>query len=493
MHIVLTGVTGFVGRAILMRLLADRDQEIERASISILIRSKRNKSALNRWNDLKREILECFLNATDQKNCNIGILRKKMDAISLVTADLTQKEWIENIDQKLLGSWTHFILCAASVEFNHPIPVAFKENVVSLYSMLLVAQRCVQPIQLIYISTTYVCIPSETIKNTETLYPIPAYIENQWPALLTWVESMGKDKWELGSSLDRFPNTYTLSKCTAERFLALQKYVQLGSISIVRPSIVGAAFSFPYPAWFNGFAAYLGLAAIMMTRVMPVMPTKPLHACNIIPVDLVSYAILLALKTPVSENEEKISNVPALLSNLSFTLPGKTKILRIESTTAPYSPQISERPLIPPPCKSIRIWNCAVSESHVISVWLSMKIGERILRIHAGENNRFFGGGSLEMENSLPNIFVAFLKYKAALKRIGLRAMAAVTKNQAALKGLASVEDAPNMFFHFLNNRYMFESSLYNEPIWRDWSVEKYYHDMNAAVWKKTIQKRSKI
>ena len=54
--------------------------------------------------------------------------------------------------------------------------------------------------------------------------------------------------------LDRFPNTYTLSKCTAERFLSRQSYAQLASISIVRPSIVGASVCFPFPAWYHGHA-----------------------------------------------------------------------------------------------------------------------------------------------------------------------------------------------------------------------------------------------
>lgn len=188
--------------------------------------------------------------------------------------------------------------------------------------------------------------------------------------------------------------------------------------------------------------------------------------------DLVSYAIILAVKKEPSVNRPSSAEMN---NNSLVKKSGKTII------------------------SNVRIWNASVPSSHTISIWISMKIGERILLDESAKSG-FLGKlgllpHKLDLENTSrgATLKVLLLKYQGEQKRKLLRFFAQLSKNQGALKGLASVEDAPKLFNHFLNNTYLYESSLYEDPNWRNWSVEEFYHEMNLAVFKKAIARNSKL
>lgn len=54
--------------------------------------------------------------------------------------------------------------------------------------------------------------------------------------------------------LGKLPNTYTYTKRTVERILKKQKPANF-TLTIVRPSIIGAAFRDPYAGWVENVTA----------------------------------------------------------------------------------------------------------------------------------------------------------------------------------------------------------------------------------------------
>ncbi|MCH9681967.1 MAG: SDR family oxidoreductase [Deltaproteobacteria bacterium] len=88
-----------------------------------------------------------------------------------------------------------------------------------------------------------------------------------------------------------WPNTYTYTKALAE-YLLLERQGRI-EFTIFRPAIVESSISFPFPGWNEGFNTSGPLAYLAKTwfRHIPAMPGNPL---DVIPVDMVCKALLIA-------------------------------------------------------------------------------------------------------------------------------------------------------------------------------------------------------
>jgi long-chain acyl-CoA synthetase len=78
-----------------------------------------------------------------------------------------------------------------------------------------------------------------------------------------------------------WPNIYTYTKGLAEHLLALRRDLDL---TIVRPSIVECARSFPFPGWNEGLNTAGPLAWLISTAFRR-LPTVPDHCFDVVPVD----------------------------------------------------------------------------------------------------------------------------------------------------------------------------------------------------------------
>jgi long-chain acyl-CoA synthetase len=101
-------------------------------------------------------------------------------------------------------------------------------------------------------------------------------------------------------------NTYTYTKSLAESLLA-----ERGSrlrLSVLRPSIVESAISFPEPGWNESFNGTAPLAYIMGSwfRMVPARPDAPF---DVIPVDLVSRAMTCAAAALVTGRNAPVYHV----------------------------------------------------------------------------------------------------------------------------------------------------------------------------------------
>src|SRR5258706_3599458 len=93
-------------------------------------------------------------------------------------------------------------------------------------------------------------------------------------------------------------NIYTYSKSLAEQIIAQQDDIVKG---LVRPSIVESSQSYPFPGWNEGFTTTAPLILIAL-RGQPIIPVNEKLVLDIIPVDMVSGAILgAAMKALVDD------------------------------------------------------------------------------------------------------------------------------------------------------------------------------------------------
>jgi Male sterility protein len=103
-----------------------------------------------------------------------------------------------------------------------------------------------------------------------------------------------------------WPNTYTYTKSMAESLL-LKRASKL-RFSVLRPSIVESALSFPFPGWNESFNGTAPLAYIMGSwfRMVPARPDAPF---DVIPVDQVCRAMTIATAALAKQCEQPVYHV----------------------------------------------------------------------------------------------------------------------------------------------------------------------------------------
>ena len=191
-HILLTGGAGFLGKVVLENLIR-RYSCSSKVKIYVLIRSKKGRSAENRFAGIKTS--PCFE----------MLPYRWYDSVEVVEGDLSEprlglrKVELDSLRKKI----TRIIHCAASIDFNLPIKEALRDNVDNTLNVLDFAKTCTNLAKMVSVSTAYVNpVPEE--KSSETLVPLSR------PANLLYQQIKGgliEEKQLLKES--GHPNTYT--------------------------------------------------------------------------------------------------------------------------------------------------------------------------------------------------------------------------------------------------------------------------------------------
>jgi fatty acyl-CoA reductase len=270
MHVLLTGATGFIGKVVLATLL--RDQELlDLQRVTLLIRPRPGRSARQRF---EREIAASPCLSSARAN-----FRERVD---VVAGDVTQPELgLSEADaHRLRLETTHVIHVAASVDFDLPLAEAARKNVRSALGVLGFAQSCARLARLVHTSTAYVT-PHRRTPIAEELAAPGFDPESTWRD----IECGRADERRLLQQ-SRHPNTYTFTKCLAEQLIAGRR----GGVplSVVRPSIVSAAWRFPLRGWVDSRAAYTGFVALYLLGRLDVILADPDVRLDIVPVDMVA-------------------------------------------------------------------------------------------------------------------------------------------------------------------------------------------------------------
>jgi len=259
--ILLTGGTGLLGTGLLHYF----DYKSFEGSIYLLIRDKKDKSALSRFDEIKRQ----FHN-----------LKLFLVTVSLLDID----SFVLDVDC--------IINCAASIEFTLPLEDALKQNVDGLKNLIEFAKKN-EVKKFIHVSTAYVSNCCEELIKEEfvDLSVIDADIDRLYEDIKNKILTFDKIV-----KKRFFPNTYCFTKCLAEKFV--EKEINNNSkiaFSVIRPSIVTSAINVPYNGWFKGYTARIGLYSLVHLKYLKYTICNDYIKTDVVPVDYVCYLIYNSL------------------------------------------------------------------------------------------------------------------------------------------------------------------------------------------------------
>lgn len=306
----ITGVTGFVGKVVLEKLLRSVSS-LEH--IYLLIRgNSRYPTAEERFQAevATSTIFDVLKEAGEAEFA--ALCRRKL---RFVSGELTAERFglDETAFAELAGNIDLVINSAASVNFREPLNDALTTNTLSLYTIIQLVQSRQTPV--VHVSTCYVNgynqgVISESIGGpASSLLPQAAAGHYEVEALIASLQRRVKvvqaacgDESNHSEALveagleeaDRYGwnDTYTFTKWIGEQVLLEQ--LQGQSLTILRPSIVESTLSGPVPGWIEGVKVADAIIMAFARQKVTFFPGNPKAIIDIIPADLVANSLILA-------------------------------------------------------------------------------------------------------------------------------------------------------------------------------------------------------
>jgi fatty acyl-CoA reductase len=332
-QLLLTGATGFLGKAVLATWLREVP---DTGPIICIIRAADDDAAQER---LVQQVLtsEPFAGGLADDALAAGRLRA-------IAADLA----IEGaLDSTKLAGTDVAIHCAASVSFEQPLDDIIELNVLGARRLATALRDAgCDDVHLLHVSTAYaagqrtglvlerpygsgtsepwvdldaeLAVAKGWRHDLESQSRLPAQQkrfvadaqEELGPAGALHVgqrAEWGRHGWMWGELVDRgrqraralgWSDTYTFSKALAERAL-----VQSGQrhLTIVRPTIIESALEQPYPGWIEGLKVTDPVLLAYGRGLIPRFPGEPSARIDIVPVDLVAHALVAAAADPPTD------------------------------------------------------------------------------------------------------------------------------------------------------------------------------------------------
>ena len=317
-HLLLTGVTGFVGEALLQRLLSD----VPGARITVVVRPRGSTSAEERIRSLlKKPIFE---------GCDgdrVGVLEGDLADLPALPADIDA-----------------VVHCAGDVSFNPPVDQAFTTNVVGTRDLLARTREVGDGVHYVHVSTAYVAgrrrgdIPEAPVDHGVDLeaelgwglaqgqtverrsrdagllagFRKEAERSHGRAGLLTAAAAVEERRKEwvkeelvrLGTERARslgWTDCYTFTKALGER--VVEAHARHAPVTIVRPSIIESALERPHPGWIEGFKMAEPLILAYGRGELPEFPAAADTVVDIVPVDHVVAALIAVLAHPPEAGE----------------------------------------------------------------------------------------------------------------------------------------------------------------------------------------------
>ena len=343
-RIAITGSTGFLGTALVERLL----RGVPDCELVLLVRPNRRNSAQRR---VEREILrnDAFDTLRSQWGDEFDAICEQR--ISVVSGDVTKEGLgLSEDDRHLFTSCDVVIHSAATVSFDSPLDSSIEINLLGPNRIIqLLKDMEVRP-HLVAVSTCYVAGNRRGAANEELLAGTPFQVDVDWRAevdaarrtrtdldarsripeelsnfnkgareelgaaglpmlaakteqlRVAWVNDQMVEAGRSRATSLGWPDVYTYSKALGET--ALVELHDDIPVSIVRPSIIESAWSQPSPGWIRGFRMAEPLIVSFAKGELNTFPGYPEGIIDVIPVDMVAAAIIaVAAKGPAEEPE----------------------------------------------------------------------------------------------------------------------------------------------------------------------------------------------
>jgi len=358
-RIMLVGVTGFIGKVWLTKLLLDIP---DIGHIYLLIRRKKGISAFTRLELLVKEspIFEPLV-----KRFGDDLPQFLRERITAVEGDITQSGLMfdHKVSELLRRELDIVINSSGLVDFNPDLRDALATNVDAAVHMVEFVRQC-KKAGLLHLSTCYVagsrdghmneCIDENyTPKKTANFNA-----EQEWHSLHARVRAAEKQaaniyssnyipgkpsardsnkagaanserrqvskhrmRWMRDYLTDAgtkraielgWPNTYTFSKSLAESLI--YKYGRNLPISIVRPAIVETSIQTPFPGWNEGINTSAPITYLMATKFRQ-LPSNRKKMLDIVPVDEVCKGITLIAAALIERRHAPVYQLASSVTN----------------------------------------------------------------------------------------------------------------------------------------------------------------------------------
>lgn len=322
-HVLLTGVTGFVGEALLELLLA----EARDTTLTVLVRPKGSTTGADRVRRLLGKPI--FAPAVEEAGGVDALLGGRLRVLDGDLSDVPP----------LPADLDAVVHCAGDVSFDPPVDEGFRTNVLGTRDLLARVAEVGPHVHYVHVSTAYVAgrrrgaIPEGPVDHDVDVEAELAWglaqrqvVEHQSRSSHVLVKEREKAErehgraglltaasateqarrdWvrrrlvELGSERARslgWTDCYTFTKALGER--VVEQHARTAPVSIVRPSIIESALRRPHPGWIEGFKMAEPLILAYGRGELPEFPAAADTTVDIVPVDHVVAAIAAVLATP---------------------------------------------------------------------------------------------------------------------------------------------------------------------------------------------------
>lgn len=331
-HVLLTGATGFVGQAVLERLLS----AYPKSTISVLVRPRGSMSGADR---IARLLRKPVFAAWRKDVGDDAVANALAQRIRVIEGDLTDPPELPTDVDVVIHS-------ASTVSFDMPIDEAFAANVggpIALYNALL---RTGGDPHVVHVSTSYVAGLSRGLAEEKSLShdidpdvefahaqaaPASTDAASRNPHLLRklltkaerdhkragaravaqaaedarqqWVKDQLVEAGLVRAQTLGWPDVYTFTKALGERVAERHWTGEGHRLSVIRPAIIESSLKHPYPGWIDGFKVADPLIAAYGRGLLPEFPGLADTIIDIVPVDFVVNAILAAADAPPPAGE----------------------------------------------------------------------------------------------------------------------------------------------------------------------------------------------
>jgi HAD superfamily hydrolase (TIGR01490 family) len=341
-RILLTGVTGFLGQAVLRSLL----ETTEDVRVTAVVRPKGSVSGRKRLEQLLRKpVFSSWATALGEAEEGVdgkARLKEIFDTrVGVLEGDLTDMPPLTEPIDTVIHS-------ASSVSFDPPIDEAFRTNVGgarNLYEALLASG---QDPHVIHVSTAYVGGISKGLRQEGSLRADVDWraeyeaalaardrveAESRRPETLrsqirtaklqvgrmgpksvasvseearrAWVEERLVDFGRTRAQSVGWTDIYTFTKAMAEQVAEELWAAEGHRVSFVRPSIIESAMRKPYPGWIDGYKVADPLIMAYGRGMLPEFPGLADSILDVIPVDHVVNVIVALATQDVSRRVDE--------------------------------------------------------------------------------------------------------------------------------------------------------------------------------------------